>query len=54
MRTGAPLQCKPAETVGAVHLGDEKVLKRPYSTSPVAEEGQQESWSGTLDKDEQG
>lgn len=53
-RTGAHVQCKQAERVGPVHLGKEVVPERPYSSPPVAEEGQQERCSGTADKGGQG
>jgi len=37
-----------AETVGAVPPGEEKAVGRPYSSLPVAEGHQQESWRGTF------
>lgn len=50
MRTGAYVQCKQAERAEPVHPGKEKAPERPYSSPPGAAGGQQESWSGALDK----
>jgi len=47
-RSGASLICGQAERDGALQSGEEKALRRPYSSLPGPEEGLQESCGGTF------
>ena len=50
-RAGTPLIGGKADRVGVVQPGEEKALRRHYSSLSVSEGGLQESWRGAFYKD---